>query len=169
MNKTVYQCAGRSQKSYRTHAMEGSAAHLQATAPCANHAGIDRPLKVWQRLDAAPSKDPSSPRNTGQSNRPATPTSRCHEVEGSARGLNKASGLYAAVQEPAVHPTLSTPKILSAIKQNRSMDPPETFLGGGAPSSFSSLRSRRTLPPHTGKPAIVCLDAFGSPRGDRRG
>ena len=168
--KTVLRIAGMSQETRRTLAEAGSLLHpVQRTAQSANPAKIARPLQVRQRLDAVPGKDPSSPRNSGLARWPEASAGRCHEVEGSARSLHKALGLYAVVQEPAVFPTLPTPKILSAIKQIRSMDPPETFLGGGVPSSFTSLRTRRTLPPHTGNTAIVCLDAFGSPRGNRRG
>lgn len=167
---TVFRIAGTSQENRRTLAEAGSLLHaVQRTAQSANPAKIARPLQVRQRLDVVPSKDPSSPRNSGLASWPEASAGRCHEVEGSARSLHKALGLYAVVQEPAVFPTLPTPKILSAIKQIRSMDPPEMFLGGGVPSSYSSLRTRRTLPPHTGKLAIVCLDAFGSPRGNRRG
>ena len=168
--KTVSRIAGKSQECRRTLAEACSLLHaVQRLAPSAKPAKIARPLQVRQRLDGAPSKDPSSPRNSGLARWPEAPAGRCHEVEGSTRSLHKALGLYAVVQEPAVIPTLPTPKILSAIKQIRSMDPPEMFLGGGVPSSFTSLRTRRTLPPHTGNTAIVCLDAFGSPRGNRRG
>ena len=168
--KTVSRIAGKSQENHRILAVAGSLLHpVQRTAQSANPAKIARPLQVWQRLDAVPGKDPSSPRNSGLARWPEATAGRCHEVEGSTWSLHKALGLYAVVQEPAVIPTLPTPKILSAIKQIRSMDPPEMFLGGGVPSSFSGLRTRRTLPPHNGKYAIVCLNAFGSPRGNWRG
>ena len=168
--KTVSKIAGKSQENRRTLAVAGSLLHpVQRTAQSAHPAKIARPLQARQRLDAVPGKDPSSPRTSGQRKRPDTQCSRCHEVEGSVHSLNKAAGLCAAVQEPAALPTLPTPKILSAIIQNRSMNPPETFLGGGTPSSYLSLRTRLTLPPHNGISAIVCLDAFGSPRGERRG
>ena len=168
--KTVFRIAGTSQENRRTLAEAGSLLHsVRQPAQSANPATIARPLQVRQRLDVVPSKDPSSPRNSGRASWPEAAAGRCHEVEGSVRSLHRALALYAVVQEPAVFPTLPTPKILSAIKQIRSVDPPEMFLGGGAPSSLTSLRFRRTLPPHTGKSAIVCLNAFGSPRGKRRG
>jgi hypothetical protein len=168
--KTVFKSAGKSQENRRTLAAAGSLLlAMQRAAQRANPAPIARPLKVRQRQDVAPGNGPSTPRTTGRISRPETAICRCHDVEGSTRSLHKASGLCAAAQGPAVFPTLPTPKILSAIKQIRSMDPPEMFLGGGAPSSFSSLRTRRTLPPHIGNTSIVSLDAFGSPRGNRRG
>jgi hypothetical protein len=169
MTKIINQGAGIGEHGCRTKATPCAAALPPHTASSATPALIGRPFQVWQRQSWVPSKDPSSPRNSGQRNRPVTQISRCHDVEGSVRSLYKAAGLCAVVQGPAALPTLPTPKILSAIKQNRSMNPPEMFLGGGTPSSLLSLRTRLTLPPHNGISAIVCLDAFGSPRGERRG
>ena len=168
--KTVPQTAGKSQESCHTQAAVGSLLHAeQRTALKALLARVARPLQARQRLDEAHPQLASALRESGPASSPDALSCRCHEVEGNASGLHKALGISAVVQEPAVYPTLPTPKILSAIKQIRSVDPPEMFLGGGAPSSLMSLRTRRTLPPHTGNHAIVCLDAFGSPRGFWRG
>ncbi len=168
--KTVLQNAGKSQESLRTQAAAGSRLqHEQRTALMAHPATIARPLQSRQRLEGAQRMYPIIPRTSGLASWPESSASRCHEVEGNARNLQKVLEFCAVVQEPAVNPTLPTPKILSAIKQIRRLDPPETFLGGGAPSSPTSLRSRRTIPPHNGKSALVCLDAFGSPRGNWRG
>ena len=167
---TLLQKAGKSQTSRYTPAASGCMLHNeQPTATRAHPAQITRPLQARQRLAMRHPQYPSAPRRSGFASRLEALTSHCHEVEGMTRNLHKAPGFCAAAQGPAVSPTLPTPKILSAIKQNRREYPPETFLGGGAPSSPSSLRIRRTLPPHTGKPALVCLNAFGSPRGNWRG
>ncbi len=167
--KNVQQNSGKSQVSRRSLAI-GSPLHFkQRAAYGAFPASIARPIQARQRLDGVHPNSASALRESSPARWLDTSFSRCHEVEGNASGLHKAQVFCAVVQEPAVSPTLPTPKILSAIKQNRSMNPPEMFLGGGAPSSNSSLRIRPTLPPHTGKPAIVCLNAFGSPRGNWRG
>jgi hypothetical protein len=167
---TVTKTAGESRASRRLQALAGLPLHSsQRIGVHRDPARVARPLQVRQRLsDVRPHYAPTLWESSLGSWLNALP-GRCHEVEGKTLSLRKAWGFCAVVQEPAVQPALPTPKILSAIKQSRSVDPPEMFLGGGAPSSPTSLRTRPTLPPHTGKPAIVCLDAFGSPRGNWRG
>ena len=168
MTRTVNCSAGSSEHGCRTKATPCDVAQPKQTACSEKPAYIGRPMQVWQRRFWAPSNDPSSPRNSGARKRPDTQRGRCREVEGSVRSLNKIAELYAAVQEPAAIPTIPTPNILSAIKQNRSMNPPEMFLRGGTPSSHLRLRIGRTL--HAQRvTSAICLDATSSPRGERRG
>ncbi len=144
---TLINCAGRGRKGRRIQA------HIASL--------LLPPLKACPAGIARPSQDLL---------RAVLHSVRGSKLEGKGRGQNLASDFGVAAREPAVRPTVPTPKILSAINKNRSENPPGMFLRGDAPFYFETcLRPVRTIPPHTGKPAIVCLDAFDCPRGNWRG